>query len=147
MLRVFLLAVGTAVTQSEQFAASLAELRLRWQQDVAAKRREQNLRATPRTDSATSRILATLQEHPVLTTASVMRLFEVSRPAAVTALDELASAGVLAKRRLDRRTGGYLAMDVFALITTAERQLASTCWDTGTAKPARPTPYRPENDV
>jgi hypothetical protein len=44
-----------------------------------------------------------------------MRLFDVSRPAAVTALDELASAGVLAKRRLDRRTGGYLAMDVFAL--------------------------------
>jgi Fic family protein len=140
-LRVFLLAVGTAVTQAEQFAASLAELRLRWEQDVAAKRREQNLRATPRADSATSRILATLQEHPVLTTASVMRLFEVSRPAAVTALDELASAGVLAKRRLDRQTGGYLAMDVFALITAAERQLASTRWDTGRARPARPTPY------
>lgn len=65
----------------------------------------------------------------------------------MTALDELASAGVLTKRRLDRRTGGYLAMDVFALITTAERQLASTRWDTGIAKPARPTPYRPEGDV
>ncbi len=76
-----------------------------------------------------------------MTTASVMRLFDVSRAAAVTALDELASAGVLTKRRLDRRTDGYLAMDVFSLITTAERQLASTRWDTGTAKPARPTPY------
>ena len=54
-LRVFLLAVGTAVTQAEQFAASLEELRLRWEQDVAAKRREQNLRETPRADSATSR--------------------------------------------------------------------------------------------
>jgi hypothetical protein len=67
-----------------------------------------------------------------------MRLFDVSRPAAVTALDELASAGVLTKRRLDRRTGGYLAMDVCSLLTTAERQLASTRWDNGTAKPARP---------
>ncbi len=75
-----------------------------------------------------------------MTTASVMRLFDVSRPAAVTALDELASAGVLAKRRLDRRTGGYLAMDVFSLITTAERQLASTA---GTpAPPSRPDPPR-----
>ena len=143
-LRVFLLAVGTAVTQAEQFAASLEELRLRWEQDVAAKRRQQNLRGTPRADSATSRILGTLQEHPVLTTASVMRLFDVSRPAAVTALDELAAAGVMVKRRLDRRTGGYLAMDVFALITAAERQLASTRWDTGSARPARPTPYLPD---
>ncbi len=140
-LRVFLQAVGTAVTQAEEFATSLEELRLRWEQDLAVKRREQNLREIPRADSATSRILATLQEHPVLTTASAMRLFEVSRPAAVTALDELAAAGVLVKRRLDRRTGGYLAMDVFAVITTAERQLASTRWDTGTGKPARPTPY------
>jgi hypothetical protein len=73
-----------------------------------------------------------------------MRLFDVSRPAGVTALDELASAGVLAKRRLGRRTGGYFAMDVFSLITTAERQLASTRWDTGTARPARPTPYLAE---
>ena len=66
-LRVFLQAVGIAVTQAEQFAASLDDLRLRWEQDLAAKRREQNLRETPRADSATSRILATLQEHPVLT--------------------------------------------------------------------------------
>ncbi len=56
---------------------------------------------------------------------------DVSRPAAVTALDELAFAGVLTKRRLDRRTGGYLAMDVFSLITTAERQLASTTASAG----------------
>ena len=78
-LRVFLQAVGIAVTQAEQFAASLEEFRLRWEQDLAAKRREQNLRPRPRADSATSRILATLQEHPVLT-SSVMRLLNVSSP-------------------------------------------------------------------
>jgi Fic family protein len=141
-LRVYLQAAGVAVTQAEEFAASLEELRLRWEQDVAAKRREQKLRETPRADSATSRVLASLQEYPVLTTASVMRLFDVSRPAAVTALEELATAGILAKRRLDGRTSGYLAMDVFQLITSAERQLASTRWDTGSARPARATPYR-----
>ncbi len=142
-LEVFLQAVGVAVVQAEQFAASLDELRTHWERNVAERRREQNVRETPRTDSAISRVLETLQEHPVLTTASVMRLFGVSRPAAVAALDELASAGVLTKRRLDRRTSGYLAMDVFRLITFAERQLASTRWDTATAPPARPSPYRP----
>lgn len=142
-LRVFLQAVAIAVTQAEQFAASLDELRTRWEEEVAAKRRGLKLRETPRTDSAISRILATLQEHPVLTAASVVRLFDVSRPAAVTALDELAAAGVLEKRRLDGRTSGYLAMDVFALINSAERRLASTRWDTGSARPSRAAPYSP----
>ncbi len=147
-LRVFLQAVGLAVTQAEAFAASLDELRRRWEQEVATKRREQSLRETPRSDSATARILGTLQEHPVLTTASATRLFDVSRPAAVTALDELAAAAILVKRRLDRRTNAYLAMDVFRLIASTERQLASTRWDTSSAGPLRPTPYPPaENRV
>lgn len=141
-VRVFLQAVGIAVTQAETFADRLDDLRATWEEDVAEKRREHNVRETPRADSAVSRILATLQEHPVLTAATAVRLFDVSRPAAITALEELAAAGVLAKRRLDRRTGVYLAMDVFQLITSAERQLASTHWDTGSAAPARPTPYR-----
>jgi hypothetical protein len=84
-----------------------------------------------------------LQEHPVLTTTSVARLFGVSGSAALTALEELAAANVLVKRRLDGRTSGYLAMDVFDLITFAERQLASTRWDTTTADPSRVVPYRP----
>jgi DNA-binding transcriptional ArsR family regulator len=97
----------------------------------------------PRSDSAAYRILDALQEHPVLTAGSVMRLFEVSRPAALAALDELTVAGVLEKKRLDGRTSGYLAMDVFRLITFAERQLASTRWDTSAAAPSRAVPYAP----
>jgi len=142
-LRVFLAAVGIAAGQAEVFAASLAELRAGWEEEVARRRRQQNLRATPRADSATSRILDALQEHPVLTATSVMRVFDVSRPAAVAALAELAAAGVLTTRRLDGRTRAYLAMDVFNLIASAERRLASTRWDTTAAAPARPTPYRP----
>ena len=109
-LRVCLQAVRIAVNQAEQFAARLEGLRLRWEQDLAVKRREQNLGETPRADSATTDPRDPAGA-PVLTTASVMRLFSVSRPAAVTALDELTCAGVLSKRRLDRRIGGYLAMD------------------------------------
>jgi len=142
-LRVFLNAISIAVTQAEAFATSLHDLRAGWERAVATNRREQNLRETPRSDSATSRILETLQEHPVLTTTSVARLFGVSGSAALTALEELAAANVLVKRRLDGRTSGYLAMDVFNLITYAERQLASTRWDTTTATPSRGVPYHP----
>lgn len=142
-LRTFLRAVSTAVTQAADFASDLDELRERWERDVATERRKRNVRETPRADSAGYRVLGSLQEHPVLTAGSVMRLFEVSRPAAVAALDELTAAGVLVKKRLDGRTSGYLAMDVFRLITFAERQLASTRWDTSAADPSRPTPYRP----
>ena len=65
-LRVFLKAVDIAVTQAEAFATSLHDLRTRWEHDVAVRRREQNLRATPRSDSAVSRILETLQNIPYL---------------------------------------------------------------------------------
>jgi Fic family protein len=140
-LRVFLHAVDTAVMQAANFASDLAELRSKWEADVATERRARHLRETPRADSATYRILEVLQEHPVLTTGSVTRLFGVSRPAALAALDELTAAGVLDKKRLDGRTSGYLAMDVFRLITFAERQLASTRWDTSAARPSRATPY------
>lgn len=142
-IRVFLNAVGVAVDQASAFAARLAELRVGWQQAVAQRRREHSLRAVPRADSATARILDTLQEHPVLTAASVMRLFAVSERAAGTALDELAGAAVLQRRRLDGRTSCFLAMDVFELIGSAERQLASTHWDTAASPPARAVPAGP----
>lgn len=142
-IRVFLDAVSVAVIQAEAFAADLVELRTGWKDAVARHRRDHDLREVPRTDSATARILDTLQEYPVLTTASVARLFHVSERAASTALDELAGAGVVEKRRLDGRTSAYLAMDVFELIGSAERQLASTRWDTGVAPPSRVVPAQP----
>lgn len=142
-LRVFLQAVAIAVEQAKDLAAELDDLRGHWRRAVADHRRAQDLRESPRSDSATARLLDILQEHPVLTTSGVVRLFGVSRPAATAALDELASAGVLSTRRLERGTRAYLAMDVFQLITFAERRLASTRWDTRTSTPSRATPYPP----
>ena len=139
----FLQSVGTAVEQARAFATDLDGLRAQWEESLAVLRRSLQVREVPRADSATARILDTLQEHPVLTTAVAMRLFDVSRPAAGAALDELASAGVLSTRRLDRGTRAYLATDVFALITSAERRLASTRWDTSASGIARPAPYPP----
>lgn len=142
-LRVFLQAVTISVGQAEDFAARLDELRDHWDEALASWRYLNDRRETPRADSATARILETLQEHPVLTASSVVRLFDVSRGAAARALDELSEAGVLTRRRLDGRTSAYLSVDVFELITFAERRLASTRWDTGSGPPSRPVPYPP----
>jgi hypothetical protein len=139
-LSCFLQAVAVAVEQAAQFATDLAELQERWAADLAAHRRREGIREVPRADSATARILATLQEHPVLTTPTVMRLFDLSQPPASAALEELTVAGVLTARKLGRAKA-FLATDVFDLITFAERRLASTRWDTAAAGPSRPAPY------
>jgi hypothetical protein len=56
----------------------------------------------------------------------------------------LAEAGVLHRKQVDPRTTGYLAREVFDLLTFAERRLASTRWDTRETIPNRPVPAPPE---
>lgn len=143
-LRMFLRATQTAVEQAQGFATSLSELRQSWEQQTAETRRRRGVREVPRSDSAVARLLDGLHESPVLTSGSAARMLAISGTAAQAALDELSDAGILTKRRLDGRTNGYLAMDVFELITFAERRLASTRWDTSTSEPSRATPYRPQ---
>lgn len=72
-----------------------------------------------------------------------VRSLDVSHQAARAALDELATARVLATRQVARGTTGYLATDVFALLTTTERRLASTRFDTRASAPVRPVPALP----
>lgn len=109
--------------------------------------RDQRLRSgkrgTPRSGSATARLLSILADTPVLTTRSAQKILGVSFPAARTALEELADAKVLHRKQVDRGATGYLARDLFDVLTFAERRLASTQWDTRRSVPARPTPARP----
>lgn len=79
-----------------------------------------------------------------MTTRTVQRLLELSFPSARAAVEELADAGIVARRRVDRGTTGYLATEVFDLLTYAERRLASTRWDTRQSEPAMPVPARPQ---
>lgn len=51
-------------------------------------------------------------------------------------MQHVGRADVPGVRALPRPGHHAHAMDVFSLITTAERQLASTRWDTGTARRA-----------
>lgn len=140
----FLDAAELAADQVTRFARELDELRNEWTTRLADHRARQGIRATPRSDSATARLMEVLTEAPLVTATTVRRMLGVSGPAAYKATEELAEAGIVTRRRLERRTTGYFARDVFELLTFAERRLASTRWDTREATPARPVPARPQ---
>lgn len=142
-LDVFLHASTVAAEQAHLFARQIADLQAEWEVKLAEHRSAQGRRETPRADSATSRILRTLPEVPILTTRTAQRRLAVSFPAARAALEELADAGILGRRSVERGTTGYTATDVFSLVTHAERQLASTQWDTRVSPPDRPVPAPP----
>ena len=141
-LRVFVEAAGAAVDQAGRLVADVGALRAEWAERLAAHRASSGVREVPRTGSATARLLAALPEAPVLTARTAQRVLGVSFPAARTALDELADAGVLRRRQIERGTTAYLAGEVLALVDHAERQLASTAFDTRVSPPNRAVPGR-----
>lgn len=98
----------------------------------------------PRSTLAVAQLIHLLPEVPLLTTATAARLLGVSFPAARSALEELADADVLHRKQVERGTTGYLARDVFDLLTIAERGLASTRWDTRRSGPRRAVPGLPQ---
>jgi Fic family protein len=142
--RVFLEAASVAVEQARRFVTELGELRQAWSERYAAHRLDAGMTRQPRADSAVMRLLPLLPEVPVTTAQSAQRLLRVTAPAARAALDELADAGILSRKRVDRGTTAYLARDVFDLLTMTERRLASTRWDTRDSAPRRASPARPQ---
>lgn len=142
-LRLFLQSARTAAEQAAGLADQLDRLRDAWSAQLAGARRARGLRSAPRVDSATARLLDTLQETPVLTSATVTRLLGVSDVAAKQALEELAEAEVLTRRSVGGRAQVYRCSDVFDLVTPTERRLASTRWDTAASPPARDVPSAP----
>ena len=143
-LNTFLDAAELAAHQVIRFASELGELREQWAARLSSCRSARGVRETPRADSAVARLARILPEAPLVTTNTVQRLLNVSQPAAYNAVEELANAGIVARRSLERGTVGYFARDVFELLTFAERRLASTRWDTRESRPARPVPAPPQ---
>lgn len=143
-IELFLDATAVAVVQAAQFAAKLGELRTGWHERLAAWRAERGVRERPRSGSAVARLVELLPEVPVMTARTVQRLLDLSFPPARAAVEELADAGIVARRRVDRGTTGYLATEVFDMLTYAERRLASTRWDTRQSEPVRAVPARPQ---
>lgn len=143
-LRLFLEAVEIAVAQVSKFSQEISELTDDWRERLARLRATRGARPQPRAGSAQAALLERLPEIPMLTARSVQRALGVSFPAARSALEELADAGILRRKKVDRGTTGYLASDVFDLLTFAERELASTKWDTRESPPARAAPAPPQ---
>ena len=143
-LGVFLDAAELAAAQVERFADELTGLRAQWTARLSVHRAGLGVRETPRSDSAVARLIDILPEAPLVTTTTVQRMLGVSQPAAYKAVEELRAAGIVSRRKVNRGTVGYLARDVFDLLTFAERRLASTRWDTRESRPARPVPAPPQ---
>jgi Fic family protein len=137
-LTVFLDAALVAAAQATKLAEEIEALRADWLTSIAHRRAQEGRRTTPRADSATARILDLLAEAPIMTTATAMRLLNISFPRARAALEELADARVVRRKSVDRGTTAYIAQDVLDLISYAERRLASTQFDTRASKPNRP---------
>ncbi|MFB4285108.1 Fic family protein [Nonomuraea sp. MTCD27] len=143
-LRVFLAATTTAVEQAKRFADELDELHVEWLERHRRFRQSQGLRSVPRADSAVARLLNLLPAAPLVTARTVQCLLSVTHPAARQALEELAGAGILHPKQVERNTRGYLAREIFELLTLTERRLASTRWDTRESPPGRIVPARPQ---
>lgn len=143
-LLTFLDAAEVAAEQVVRFTSELTELKARWREQLASRRSAQGARQVPRADSAVARLIELLPETPLVTARTVQRMLAVSHPAARTALEELADAKIVTRKRVKRGTTGYFARDVFELLTFAERRLASTRWDTRESPPSRPVPALPQ---
>jgi Fic family protein len=142
-LRVFTAAAAVAVEQADRLVGEVTALRGEWAERLAGHRASAGLREVPRAGSASARLLTALPEAPVVTARTVQRVLGVSFPAARAAVEELADAGILRRRQIERGTTAYLATDVLSLVDQAERQLASTAFDTRVSPPNRPVPVRP----
>ncbi|CAO5164358.1 cell filamentation protein, protein adenylyltransferase [Frankia sp. AiPs1] len=144
----FLDAVDLAAGQARAFSRDVAALEQVWADRLAGHRLAGHRHASgralqARAGSSIRRILDMLPELPVMTARTVERVLRVSFPAAKQALEELVAADVLTARKVERNTTGYLAREVFDLLSLTERRLASTRWDTLAAPPRRPTPRVP----
>lgn len=134
----------TAADQSRRIAEEIQALQVHWKELLANSRVTQGRRPNPRADSGTASLLGLLPAAPVLTSATVQRVLDISTKGAIDALSELHRAGILESRKISRGVHAFAATDLLNLLTVAERRLASTKFDTRSSPPNRPVPSSPE---
>lgn len=144
-LETFVGAAEIAVEQSEVLMTRIDDLRGQWQDRLTALRVATGVRPTPRADSAVARLLTQLPEAPVVTATTLAKILDVSFPAASAALEELRQAEILTTTSIERGAKAYIAREVLDLITTSERALASTRFDTRASRPNRAVPALPQD--
>lgn len=102
-----------AADATEQLAEQLDGLRAEW--------RELDVVARARSDATVRKVIDDLVEHPVCSIAQVADRYDVSHEAARTALETLASAGLLNRTTAARNLHVYEAHEIFALLDDLER--------------------------
>lgn len=89
--------------------------------------------------------MALLLDAPVLTASAAANELGISQSAGRLALEKLTEAGILRRKSSGKRVTGYIADELLDLVTIAERQLASTRFDTAISSAvARAVPEHPE---
>lgn len=130
-IAVFAQASRSAADEAEGLAERIGQLQGQWTARAAS----------PRRNSASSKLIAALPGYPVIDTATAVEIAGVSDVAAGRAIARLEKAGILRLDNKARHRGRiWEARELFELINDFERQLASSPRDT---QPARPAPAPP----
>ncbi|MBC7271497.1 Fic family protein [Streptomyces albogriseolus] len=128
-IRVFLAATRDAVDEARRFTDELAQMRKSWDAKLAAYRESRSRRGQPRKGAAVVRLMEQLPGVPIVTARATQSLLGISFVAASSALDELAQAGIVQVKEVERGTRAFLATDILDLINGAERRLTYTKWE------------------
>ncbi|MFE4517388.1 Fic family protein [Kitasatospora sp. NPDC056783] len=128
-IRVFLAATRDAVAEARRFTDELAQMRKAWDGRLASYRESRSRRGQPRKGAAVVRLMEQLPGVPIVTARATQSLLGISFVAASSALEELAGAGIVQVKEVERGTRAYLATDVLDLINGAERRLTYTKWE------------------
>lgn len=135
-LSVFLDAAEEAVKQARLIADDLARIQEEWFAAVEETRREEGMQRALRADSLEAKLLTSLPAHPIVTVTSIQRLYGITPGNARKALDRLSGAGILRTKVIAKNGGlGYYADDILSLLDLADRQLASSRFDTRLSPP------------
>ena len=106
----FARAVEDATEHAKAFSADVTDLQAKW------IRRAEPMRA----DSTARAIVGHLPSYPIVTAAIVEKLTGRSRVAAINGLDHLARAGILTRRRNQRKGDSWEAKELFSLLDRFE---------------------------
>jgi Fic family protein len=109
----FSAAVEAAARYAQSFSADVSDLQEQW------LRRAGPLRA----DAAARAIVELLPSHPIVTAAIVEQFTGRSRVTAINGLDRLAEAGILTRRRNQRKGDSWEAKELFELLGRFEEAL------------------------
>ncbi|APT92035.1 DNA-binding protein [Corynebacterium phocae] len=135
-LEVFLDAAAQAVAQAEAISEDLKSVTGKWAERMEEYRKAEGRSKALRSDSVAARLLLGLAAHPIVTVAAVQKLYGVSPARAREALEKLTAAGIVREKIVGKGPiKGYYADDVLDLISHADRQLASSQFDTRLAPP------------